>query len=141
MTWNLLGNEGDRVTVPDGSTVRYGESVDGRHVERVLSGAFTISNGTFGGDPAPNVRKSAWLPVSAQAPQPPAPQPPEAAPPSMPTLGDPQFDQKAAIFFAWQRAESIKATLTLAESQAKAARAYEEGVRAVTAAIAAVGQG
>lgn len=53
--WDQIGKEGDTVTVPADTTVRYG--ANGLFIERVCSGAVIVSNKTFGMDPAPNVPK------------------------------------------------------------------------------------
>jgi hypothetical protein len=114
MTWKLLGQQDGWATVPPNSTVRYGDSVTGRFVDRVLSGTFPITNGTFGSDPVFGV-KSAWLwegqgqPPAAQPPAPPppvAPTPPPVAPPSpdgLPALTDPDFDKKMVVLNYRQR--------------------------------------
>lgn len=54
--WKFLGNEGQTVTVPANTRVRYG--VEGKYVEQTKSGSFTIDNATFT-DPAPGSIKHA----------------------------------------------------------------------------------
>lgn len=54
-SWVTLGYEGDSVTVPANSTVRYG--IDGHFVTRTASGSFTVTNDFFGSDPAYGSRK------------------------------------------------------------------------------------
>lgn len=114
MTWKLLGQQGQWATVPPNSTVRYGDSVTGRFVDRVLSGTFAITNVTFGSDPVFGV-KSAWLwegqgqPPAPQPPAPPPPPPPVApAPPpetpdGLPSMTDPDFDKKMVVLNYRQR--------------------------------------
>jgi hypothetical protein len=54
--WVHLGWEGDQVTVPENTRVRYGAA--GLWVEKIVSGRFVAGNGFFG-DPAPGIRKQA----------------------------------------------------------------------------------
>lgn len=63
--WKYLGSEGQNATVPANTTVRYGSN--GQFVTKVLSGTFSISNGTFGSDPAPGATKyaEAYLAIPA----------------------------------------------------------------------------
>jgi hypothetical protein len=116
-TWSKIADENERAEVPADSTVRYGASAEAGYIERVLSGAVTASNGFFGGDPAPNVRKGLWLLVAASPPAPaPAPQPPapvEPSAPSLPDIGDPEFDRKMRLLEFAQRERSIKAAIDL----------------------------
>jgi hypothetical protein len=59
--WKRIGAEGTVAEVPKGSTVRYG--ADGHYVIKRFpnGGRITLTNDTFGGDPAPNIVKSAEL--------------------------------------------------------------------------------
>lgn len=62
--WKFLGNEGQTVTVPANSRVRYG--VEGKYVEKIVSGTITISNATFT-DPATGAIKHADIYVTDMA--------------------------------------------------------------------------
>lgn len=83
-TWARLGAEGETVTVPPDSTVRYGATPAERYIERVMSGPVFIHNSTFT-DPEENVLKALWLRVEATD-APPAPSPPPSPEPSMPIV-------------------------------------------------------
>ncbi len=54
--WTLIGQEGDTVEVPEGTTVRYGD------IEKVVGpeGRITADNNTFGRDPQPGVKKQLY---------------------------------------------------------------------------------
>ena len=54
--WTLIGQEGDTVEVPEGTTVRYGD------IEKVVGaeGRITANNNTFGRDPQPGVVKQLY---------------------------------------------------------------------------------
>jgi hypothetical protein len=54
-TWVQIAKEGETVTVPAGTTVRYG--ADSRWITKIASGAVTANNDTFGKDPAFNTAK------------------------------------------------------------------------------------
>ncbi|WP_332848707.1 hypothetical protein [Massilia sp. S19_KUP03_FR1] len=79
-TWKQIGKEGDTVTVPAGTTVRYG--ANGYYVTKTVGGAVTASNAFFGKDPAVNAAKvleqlstDAAAPVVAPPAVTPAPSP------------------------------------------------------------------
>lgn len=55
-SWRRLGREHQQLSVPAGTTVRYG--ANGNYVQKVVSGAFQASNGFFGADPAPGMLKA-----------------------------------------------------------------------------------
>lgn len=99
-TWERIASEGQTVEVPAESTVRYGASFDDRYIERAVTGLVTASNAFFGSDPARGTAKGLWLLVVVAADP--------SAPPTMPTPGDPLFDQKARVYEAWQRDEGMK---------------------------------
>jgi hypothetical protein len=58
--WEKIGVEGKKLTVPAGSTVRYGVAGVG-YVEKEVGGEFTANNAFFGKDPAPNKVKDVEL--------------------------------------------------------------------------------
>jgi hypothetical protein len=129
MTWTKIANEGQTVEVPAASLVRYGASAEERFIEREVSGSVTASNAFFGADPARGTPKGLWRLEAAQTP----------ADPQMPALGDPQFDQKARLYEAWQRnahneaAEArslryVEITTALVAAQNRAAAAMERAL-------------
>lgn len=58
-TWVLVGYEGQYVTVPANSLLRYGSG--SAFVIKAASGSFTASNDFFGNDPVPGVGKGVWV--------------------------------------------------------------------------------
>jgi len=63
LTWKQIGLENQVITVPEGSTVRYGTSFSdpSKYVELLVSGTFTATNTFFGRDPVRGVLKTVWL--------------------------------------------------------------------------------
>jgi hypothetical protein len=55
-TWEVIGSEGQSVTVNANTSVRYGTT--NKWVYKTVSGSFTIGNSFFGSDPAPGVGKT-----------------------------------------------------------------------------------
>ena len=62
--WRHIGGESDTLSVPAGSTVRYG--ANGSYVLKAVSGTFQATNAFFGVDPAAGTRKSVELREAAQ---------------------------------------------------------------------------
>lgn len=83
--WSRIGGEGETVTVPPDSTVRYGATPAARYVERVVSGQVFIHNQTFT-DPEVGVPKALWLRSDAAEAPTPIPSPPPSPEPNMPIV-------------------------------------------------------
>lgn len=84
-TWTKAANQGQTVTLPAGSVVRYGVSPTDRYVERTVEGAVLAANSTFG-DPAPTFDKWLWLRGAAVTPPVPTPPPSPPEPPMPGTI-------------------------------------------------------
>ncbi|SMP72023.1 hypothetical protein [Noviherbaspirillum suwonense] len=85
-TWVLIGKENDKLTVDSDTRVCYG--INRQWLVTTLSGVFDASNGFFGTDPAPGVKKVVmkFVPAAVQPAPEPVPEPvPEPAP--QPTPG------------------------------------------------------
>ena len=55
-SWTRIGSEGQWITVPANTTVRYG--ANGAYLQKVVSSTFQATNAFFGGDPVVGVAKS-----------------------------------------------------------------------------------
>ena len=86
--WVTIGQEGETLILPQGTTVRYGAR--GRWIEKIVGpeGQIRAGNDVFGGDPMPDVRKDIQKKLNPPPAIPPVPAVPAVnVPPNVPQGG------------------------------------------------------